>query len=83
MHSQPLLDQRQLRSKARALLAVCGEGAVLVRASATHRHSASRLCLRFLQSGRAISLQCNCRGDLALRHKECAIKWAQVSSSRM
>lgn len=29
-------------------------------------------------SGRAISLGCNCRGDLALRHKDCAQKWAQV-----
>ncbi len=30
------------------------------------------------RSGRAMSLDCNCRGELALRHKECAIKWAQV-----
>lgn len=30
------------------------------------------------QTGRAISLECNCRGDLALRHKDCAIKWAEV-----
>lgn len=29
-------------------------------------------------SGQAISLGCECRGDLALRHRECAIKWAQV-----
>ena len=29
-------------------------------------------------SGRAISLGCNCRGDLALRHKDCAQKWALV-----
>jgi hypothetical protein len=32
-------------------------------------------------SGRAISLGCNCRGDLALRHRDCAIKWAQVKDS--
>lgn len=30
------------------------------------------------ESGKAISLECGCRGDLALRHKECAIKWSQV-----
>ena len=32
-------------------------------------------------SGRAISLQCDCRGDLALRHRECALKWAAVKDS--
>ena len=25
-----------------------------------------------------MSLDCHCRGELALRHKECAIKWARV-----
>jgi len=30
------------------------------------------------QSGEAISLDCQCRGDLALRHKACAIKWSRV-----
>lgn len=29
-------------------------------------------------SGRAISLGCKCRGDMALRHRDCAQKWAQV-----
>jgi hypothetical protein len=29
-------------------------------------------------SGEAISLDCQCRGDLALRHKACAIKWSRV-----
>jgi len=29
-------------------------------------------------SGKAMSLECGCRGDLALRHRDCAIKWAQV-----
>lgn len=32
-------------------------------------------------SGRAISLDCQCRGDLALRHKDCAIKWSQVKGN--
>jgi hypothetical protein len=29
-------------------------------------------------AGRAIALGCDCRGDLALRHRECAVRWAQV-----
>lgn len=32
----------------------------------------------FHQNGEAMTLDCQCRGDLALRHRECAIKWAQV-----
>lgn len=31
-----------------------------------------------MQSGEAISLDCQCRGELALRHKACAIKWSRV-----
>lgn len=48
--------------------------------------SKERVCLICLdplleedfRSGRAISLQCACRGDLAVRHRECAVKWVQV-----
>ncbi|KAL6779656.1 hypothetical protein ACKKBG_A13190 [Auxenochlorella protothecoides x Auxenochlorella symbiontica] len=41
------------------------------------------ICLETLTSeefrnGEAMTLDCQCRGDLALRHRECAIKWAQV-----
>lgn len=41
------------------------------------------ICLETLASddfasGRAISLECKCRGELALRHRDCAVKWAQV-----
>ena len=31
-----------------------------------------------VQSGEAISLDCQCRGELALRHRTCAEKWARV-----
>ena len=31
-----------------------------------------------MQSGEAISLDCVCRGELALRHRTCAIKWSRV-----
>lgn len=46
------------------------------------------ICLETLTSeefrdGRAMTLDCHCRGDLALRHRECAIKWAQVKGDRM
>lgn len=30
-----------------------------------------------------MALACQCRGDLALRHRECAIKWAQVKGSNV
>lgn len=29
-------------------------------------------------NGSALRLECNCRGDLALRHRECVMKWVQV-----
>ena len=31
-----------------------------------------------VQSGEAMSLECQCRGDLALRHRTCAEKWSRV-----
>ena len=41
------------------------------------------ICLEALtsedfRSGKAMALDCGCRGELALRHKDCAIKWSQV-----
>ena len=44
------------------------------------------ICLETLNqedfvAGRAIALECECRGDLALRHRDCAIKWAEVKDS--
>lgn len=33
-------------------------------------------------SGAAIRLECSCRGDLALRHRECATKWSEVKGDR-
>lgn len=29
-------------------------------------------------SGEALSLECQCRGEMALRHRTCAIKWSRV-----
>lgn len=47
------------------------------------------LCLICLQaftseefeSGKAITLDCNCRGELALRHKACAIQWINTKGN--
>lgn len=44
------------------------------------------ICLENLEeedfrTGEAISLQCNCKGDITYRHKACAVKWAQVKGS--
>jgi hypothetical protein len=33
------------------------------------------------RTGEAISLECNCKGDITYRHKACAVKWAQVKGS--
>ena len=40
--------------------------------------STSELETFAVQSGEAISLDCQCRGDLALRHRTCAVKWSRV-----
>jgi hypothetical protein len=31
-----------------------------------------------LESGEALRLDCQCRGDAALRHRSCAIKWTRI-----
>lgn len=46
------------------------------------------ICLETLTSeefrnGEAMTLDCQCRGDLALRHRECALKWARVKGDRV
>ena len=51
--------------------------------SSVASHHLGPLCLEPLSqadfaSGEAIHLDCGCRGDLAVRHRECAVKWSQV-----
>ena len=36
-----------------------------------------------LQSGEAIQLECHCRGDVAMRHHACAVKWAHVKGDNI
>lgn len=55
-------------------------------ASGTSKQRVCLICLEPLSeddfaSGEAIVLQCDCKGDTALRHRACAIKWAQVKGS--
>lgn len=35
-----------------------------------------------LQSGEAMQLDCQCRGELAMRHRICAEKWSRVKVVR-
>lgn len=35
------------------------------------------------EAGEAIQLECECRGDLALRHHSCAVKWAHVKGDNV
>ncbi|DBA84026.1 hypothetical protein WJX77_003823 [Trebouxia sp. C0004] len=46
------------------------------------------ICLEILtpedfEAGEAIQLECECRGDLALRHHSCAVKWAHVKGDNV
>ncbi|KAL4437518.1 hypothetical protein ABPG77_003499 [Micractinium sp. CCAP 211/92] len=34
-------------------------------------------------NGAALRLECSCRGDLALRHRDCVMKWVQVKGSNV
>ncbi|KAK9836250.1 hypothetical protein WJX84_008511, partial [Apatococcus fuscideae] len=35
------------------------------------------------ESGEAMALECQCRGELALRHRSCAIKWTRVKGDNI
>lgn len=41
------------------------------------------MCPFVPQAGEAIQLECECRGDLALRHNSCAVKWARVKGDNV
>ena len=41
------------------------------------------MCTSVPQAGEAIQLECDCRGDLALRHNSCAVKWARVKGDNV
>ncbi|CAA7398832.1 unnamed protein product [Spirodela intermedia] len=42
-----------------------------------------RICLTELaEGGETLKLQCSCKGDLALAHRECAVKWFTVKGNK-
>lgn len=42
-----------------------------------------RICLTELaEGGETLKLQCSCKGDLALAHRECAVKWFTLKGTK-
>ncbi len=48
-----------------------------------HFDDVFQFLVRNIQAGEAIQLECECRGDLALRHHSCAVKWAHVKGDNV
>jgi E3 ubiquitin-protein ligase DOA10 len=41
-----------------------------------------RICLDQLTEGESWRLECHCKGDMALAHEECAVRWFNLRGRR-
>ncbi|KAL5717163.1 hypothetical protein ACHQM5_010226 [Ranunculus cassubicifolius] len=42
-----------------------------------------RICfIELTEGGETLKLECNCKGDLALAHQECAVKWFSIKGNK-
>lgn len=43
-----------------------------------------RICFEELGEGsESLKMECNCKGELALAHQECAVKWFSIKGNRI
>lgn len=56
-------------------------GPLLARAPSSSNAPCCLICLDAVPAEEAFYLECNCKGDMALRHKACAVKWFSLKGN--